>query len=90
MPNNSRGPVPVNPFGVGFRIPPPFELERFVSQTDLDIELADESGELNLKKRHLSRSERERLHRPDPDWEMVGKKEVCHSACTLVVDDLLE
>jgi hypothetical protein len=49
-----------------------------------------EQKELDLKKRHLTRSERDRLHKPDPDWTMVGKKEVCHSACTLVVDDLLE
>jgi hypothetical protein len=42
-----------------------------------------------LKKRHLNQSERRKYHKPNPDWEQTPSGEVCKSACTLVVDDLI-
>jgi hypothetical protein len=43
-----------------------------------------------LKKRHLNKSERQAYHKPKRDWELTNKGEVCKSACSLVVDDLVE
>ena len=43
-----------------------------------------------LKKRHLTIEERRIFHKPNPDWVQTPSGEVCRSACTLVVDDLVE
>lgn len=43
-----------------------------------------------MKKRHLSKNERERLHNPKRDWLMTGKGEICRSSSVLVVDDLVD
>lgn len=43
-----------------------------------------------LKKRHLTKEERQAYHMPRKDWELTGKGEVCKSTCSLVVDDLVE
>lgn len=43
-----------------------------------------------LKKRHLNKNERQAYHKPKRDWELTNKGEVCKSACSLVVDDLVE
>lgn len=42
-----------------------------------------------LKKRHLNREERQILHKPRPDWIQTEHGEVCRSASSLVVDDLV-
>ena len=43
-----------------------------------------------LKKRHLNQDERRALNNPNSDWIQTQSGEVCKSACTLVVDDLVE
>lgn len=42
-----------------------------------------------MKKRHLDRHERAQHHKPAPDWIQTGKGEVCRSASTLPIDDLV-
>lgn len=49
-----------------------------------------EKAKETMKKRHLSKNERERLHNPKRDWLMTGKGEICRSSSVLVVDDLVD
>ncbi len=46
--------------------------------------------EVDLKKRHLTREEREALHNPQSDYILTSKGEVLRNACTLDVRDILE
>lgn len=41
------------------------------------------------KTRHLTKAERDALHRPEPDYTLSRGKEVCRSACTLEVTDII-
>ena len=41
------------------------------------------------KKRHLTKPERDMLHKPASDWCETGRGEVCKSACTLEIDDII-
>lgn len=43
-----------------------------------------------MKKRHLNKEERQYYHQPKNDWLESPSGEVCKSACTLVVDDLVK
>lgn len=52
-------------------------------QEDVDIKQV-------MKERHLSKRERDALHRPNPDFIVVRGKEVCRATHVLEVDDLLE
>lgn len=52
-------------------------------------ELNEEALKNELKKRHLSRDERHRLHKPKNDWVETPTGEVLRSAETLVVSDII-
>lgn len=41
------------------------------------------------KTRHLTKAERDALHRPESDYTLSRGKEVCRSACTLEVTDII-
>jgi len=63
-----------------------------LSTTDAPESIDEDLGKIKpiLKKRHLTIEERRILHKPNPDWVQTSSGEVCRSACTLVVDDLVE
>lgn len=42
-----------------------------------------------MKERHLTKAERQALHRPKSDWIEGKKGEECRAACELKVDDLV-
>ena len=60
----------------------PFDLE------DSNEQLMS-SVEETLKVRHLTKHEREGLHKPARDWKETPKGDVCKNACTLEVEDIL-
>lgn len=84
--------MPNNP-NVFRYVPPPVPRgyrEFPVADTNLgQVTVEKESLKDILKKRHLSKSERQFLHKPLPDWELQSGKEICKSTCSLVVDDLV-
>jgi len=43
-----------------------------------------------MKKRHLNQDERRHYHKPENDWKDTPKGEVCVSANTLNVDDIIK
>jgi hypothetical protein len=45
---------------------------------------------VNLKERHPNQDERRVLNKPRSDWKLVNGKEVCVSAATIEVSDLLD
>ena len=51
---------------------------------------AKELDKTLLKKRHLTKPERDHYHKPNRDWVLTARGEVCKSTTILVVDDLLE
>jgi hypothetical protein len=42
-----------------------------------------------LKKRHLSKAEREGFNKPNSDWILKGAKEVCKAAHALPIEDII-
>lgn len=67
------------PRGVGFFVD---EAEQLPAEpVDMD--------KLPLKERHLNKRERDQLHKPKSDWCESNKGDVCRSACTLDVSDLI-
>ena len=42
-----------------------------------------------LKKRHLTKQEREVLHKPASDWVETQRGETCKNACSLEISDLV-
>lgn len=49
----------------------------------------EEKVKKTLKKRHLSRAERDAFHKPKSDWFETQDGEACRSAETLVVKDII-
>lgn len=59
-----------------------FSSQRHINRPEMDKKL--------LKKRHLSKQERDMLHNPASDWCETNKGEVCKNACSLEISDLLD
>lgn len=73
--NVHRQQVP-NPLGIA--------REPFLDSTD-----TKDSIDNLMKKRHLNQDERRLLHKPKSDWESTVRGDVCKSANTLTVDDII-
>lgn len=43
-----------------------------------------------MKKRHLTKPERDQLHKPESDWVNTPRGEVCRNACTIEVADIIK
>lgn len=72
-----------------FTVLNPWEADSLTAVNNLKNNNMDLDKSL-LKKRHLNREERQMFHKPNPDWVQTTAGEVCKSACTLVVDDLVD
>jgi hypothetical protein len=71
----------VNPFLAVPMPDEPREEEPVVEETDIKV---------LMRKRHLSKSERQLLHKPKPDYINIKDKEVCRASHVLEVDDLVD
>lgn len=69
----------------------PFTYRNTLSEAPLETNnnTMDDDVKTVIKKRHLSRDERRMLHKPESDWSESNNGDVCKSACSLEVKDLL-
>ena len=65
------------------------EDEEKPEEKEEEIDVSQESIDKLMKTRHLTKSERQALHKPKSDWIEGKKGEECRAACELKVDDLV-
>lgn len=97
---SSSRPVIVDEFGELGEVPSSEEMSETAFQEHLDYytynlmprSLAETNPKLFkavMKRRHLNSHERQRLHKPKSDWVETPSGEICKSAETLVVKDIV-
>jgi len=95
MPTGNTINITGTTFTAGNRTPPPFvdTVDARDFMVDDEVEFDDREAlpvKEIIKKRHLNMHERARVHKPASDWIETPAGEVCRSADTLMVQDILK